>query len=478
MINKYLPFIVFILLCSPIPTLAGSFTIFPSSFNISLTTNETKIIPVNITNINQEKTFYNLSLITTSDVKLDQIDSIATNQTITTNLIIDTSSVYHSLLTPTLRGYYLSTISYTPKIYYINISDGGFTPNTLIIKQTDTVIWKNIGTVSHTVTEQSLTWDSGDIPVNGTYSRTFNAIETVNYFDTVTSQGGIIYSQSNLNQELTYNTNYDSIFSLEITSTYPTSNIEFKTLTNNLTINHYDVLEGILSVENKGSELARNLTLVSDDWISFNKNNFNLQPGSLSYITITIQPKNMTTDKTNKTYTHQINLTGSNIASRSLTIETFVPYAEITNGTSPDQVFKLWEEIVKFCNEHPELCSENQTNGSIIYRDKYYNISLSSEEIHDLVIENQSKTDYLARAENDKKETNDRLDIYENKTNTIFGKLGSDIDYLKEKTSSSSFWFFIFELFVLGIVLTVGILYGIVYIKKKTRSNQLSEEGL
>ena len=60
---------------------------------------------------------------------------------------------------------------------------------------------------------------------------------------------------------------------------------------------------------------------------------------------------NLTTEETNKSYIHYINLTGDNTPNKYLTIETFIPYDIITNGSSTSEIFNLWQKIMEeiFC---------------------------------------------------------------------------------------------------------------------------------
>src|SRR5260370_22980787 len=64
----------------------------------------------------------------------------------------------------------------TQVVLIINNSNGsfGFSPATLTIRVSTTVIWKNMSSVPHTITsDDGTTFDSGTVPVGGTFRHTF-----------------------------------------------------------------------------------------------------------------------------------------------------------------------------------------------------------------------------------------------------------------------------------------------------------------
>ncbi len=61
------------------------------------------------------------------------------------------------------------------------IVDFGFTPATLTVKVGTTVTWTNTGTVSHTVTADDGSFDSGTLASGATYQHTFSKAGTYAY---------------------------------------------------------------------------------------------------------------------------------------------------------------------------------------------------------------------------------------------------------------------------------------------------------
>jgi len=66
----------------------------------------------------------------------------------------------------------------------ITITDFSFSPSPVTVEPGTQVRWQNNGPSPHTTTAAGL-WDSGAVPVNGTFTRTFSATGTFNYVCTL-----------------------------------------------------------------------------------------------------------------------------------------------------------------------------------------------------------------------------------------------------------------------------------------------------
>jgi len=70
----------------------------------------------------------------------------------------------------------------TSKTENIAITNFAFSPATITINKGDTIVWTNMGSVSHTVTSDSGNeLASSSLPNGQTYSHTFNIIGTFSY---------------------------------------------------------------------------------------------------------------------------------------------------------------------------------------------------------------------------------------------------------------------------------------------------------
>jgi len=68
-----------------------------------------------------------------------------------------------------------------PSTVVVIVGRADFSPATLTIAVGSTVIWKNRGSVAHTVTSDDGTFDSGDLPAGGTFRFTFTKYGTFPY---------------------------------------------------------------------------------------------------------------------------------------------------------------------------------------------------------------------------------------------------------------------------------------------------------
>lgn len=468
-------FIFLFLLVLPVVT---AFNIDLAKNNISLTTGETKYIDINITNP-LNITFYNLSLTGSNDISLEsEINLIESNQTIKKRLKINTDTAYNQDVTLTLKGFFYSNTTYDPRQYNITIDDYGFNPNVLTIRVSDTVKWTNKGTVSHTITKNDLSWDSGLIPVNNNYSRTFTAVETVDYLDTVTSLGGILYVQSNTLPLLTHNEDYDTSFTININSELVETDLEIILYDDNLTIEYFSIDESALEVKNKGEERASNIMLYDNlNWTTFNENDFTLDSGKSNVVTFFVKPNITNTNDTNKTYELKIYSKGSNTNETYSTLDIFIPYSDVLGNETTKHYLDLLGEVLKFCQENPEACTGNQTNASIEYIYRNLNLSFSEKELHDALIDKQLLVDlvnkissYLKDSEEGTKSRETQNLEYQNETTERISEIENWIKW-------QNFWSW-FKIIGISLVILSVLVIGIIfYVKRKNTEYEITTYG-
>lgn len=107
--------------------------------------------------------------------------------TVTTTPVTPTTTTSTTMGMPTSTPVSPSTTTSTPTTTASAISIAGlaFNPANLAVSAGTTVTWTNNDSVSHTVTADNGTFDSGVIPPGGTYSHTFTAAGTVTYHCTI-----------------------------------------------------------------------------------------------------------------------------------------------------------------------------------------------------------------------------------------------------------------------------------------------------
>ena len=81
---------------------------------------------------------------------------------------------------------YKSKSSYnnSPTSYKITMKNSAFTPASLTVVAGSNVTWMNDDTMIHTVTATDGSFNSGDIAIGSSYSKTFSTAGTINYSDT------------------------------------------------------------------------------------------------------------------------------------------------------------------------------------------------------------------------------------------------------------------------------------------------------
>ena len=67
--------------------------------------------------------------------------------------------------------------------YTISMKNSAFSPASLTVIAGSKIIWKNDDTMIHSVTTADGSINSGDIAVGSSYSKTFTAADTFNYYD-------------------------------------------------------------------------------------------------------------------------------------------------------------------------------------------------------------------------------------------------------------------------------------------------------
>ncbi len=63
----------------------------------------------------------------------------------------------------------------------MSVTDGGFSPNTLVVPRGTFVVWSNDGAAHHTVTDEGYLFDSGSLAVGQLFTFTFIQPGTYHY---------------------------------------------------------------------------------------------------------------------------------------------------------------------------------------------------------------------------------------------------------------------------------------------------------
>jgi len=251
------------------------------------------------------------------------------------------------------------------------ITSEGFTPQTVIIRQEDTVTWNNLDSIKRTAT--STLFDL-KIEPNASQSFQFNDIEDVSYFDETLFFGGTIRVINKTKEELVNNPSFNKILTVDLRVTLDPTNIGVTNNQNNYTLKATATTEGQLQIENIG-----NIT----DWIIFKENNFDLEVGENNFVTYSIEPLIFQTEETNQTYNVDIKIKAANSEEVIETISIFIPFENVFEDGSSDIGFISQYE--KLCRLNPQavICTGKVTggDGSTTFQDQIISTNLTSREL-------------------------------------------------------------------------------------------------
>lgn len=381
------------------------------------------------------------------------------SQTITISFL-PTTSIHENVQVPISFKYFVE-LPTEPQTYEINITDpDGFTPNYIPIKQGDSIRFKNNHAVDFDVVIEGST---KEIPVNGSIIHQFNTIGTINYYDVYFGYSGTIEVLNKSTQEKAHNPNYDINWVVNINSILNPTTLKIDNSKETYEIESGKFKKGLLTITNNGTEKAELISLTSTDWISFNKNDINIEQGEEDWIEYTITPIIFNTNDTDKNYEIELKIKASNSEEYTTRINVFVPFKEISSEFGDSDVNTMnWLTNV-FCPQFPTsfLCNQSigtDGNGTIIYQDSDIPINVSKKVIYDIQKE-------IGKLRDSGERTNNELKIFANQLGLSLPELQSFINQSlslqqknekKERTRKNATWLLGF--FIVLVVMIGGII--------------------
>jgi len=336
-----------------------------TSLNINKTFNQNQNISFTIQNQEPIK-FSNITFEQSNIISLPKFDlNPGENKTVIAT-VIGNNNFNGSLI---LRGDYETTIGASNKTYDVNINyPEGLDVCNLDLIAGDSINWTNH--VNDEVTLKNIDTNSNihTIQSNSNYTRLFSSATEFDYQVTrltfpftrtckinVQPTSGLVHSQK-----------YDFDLPTNLKINYVPTTLKSTFLTTNYTIKYNSNVQDIFKLKNNGTNIAKNIHL-SGNWITFDQNDFDLNPGESKNVGYTIQPQVFQTNQTNKTYTQNLKIEGNfNVINQNLTV--FVPYDSISsqfnNGTFDPEFMKNLYNF--YCSVKPEdsICANLYTNSS------------------------------------------------------------------------------------------------------------------
>ena len=435
----------------------ASLSISPNPLDISQTINSENTYSFSLTNnYNFKISDFTFSGLSEHGFSFPEIE-INPNESQTIDFTIQPSSSFHGQVTSKVSFKFLVELSEETETHEVNITDpSGFIPNYLPVRQGDSVKFTNNHEVEFDVVIESQTYV---IPVNSSITHLFNTLGTINYYDLSLGYSGVVEVLNQTTQEKAHNYNYDVnwILNLELISN-PTN------LTLDLSKDIFEIesgkfKKGLLTIINTGdTEKADRIHLTSNEWITFNKNEFDINPSEEEWVEFTITPILFSSNSTNMSYEIDIVVKGSNTKEYVERINVFVPYKSISTDFGDSDIDTMNWLLNVFCPQFPTsfLCNQSvgsSGNGSVIYRDADIPINVSKKVIYDIKKDILKIRDANARTNNELKILADKWGVtIPELMNMLNNSVTKQIDNEeKSKSNWNAIWIIGFFVFMIGI---------------------------
>lgn len=454
--------------------LANGIFIVNNNLNFNKTVGQTAYGSFTI--INQEPfTFSNISVETNNYISFAPITSLESGKNATINFsIITDSSITKSLK---IRGFYFSSIGSQNKTWNVDITPYESAPCGFSVVKGDNVIFKN--KLTNQVVMRSYTDNSilAIIDANTTYNKLFTSSGSFNYYLSISGFNFPQVCNINILEDNGYvnDPNLDGILNLSILVSYKQTTISADIPARTYTLDFDSSSDGLMTVTNTGSEIAKGITL-SGDWFRFSSNNFDLNPGQSKGLIYTVDPLIYNSNDTGKTYYKDLKISG-NFESKTYNFTININQAYFNaSANSQDAEYlinvfcPLYPHSV-LCEQEPRTVYKYITNGS----DQIYNVSITAEQWRNLWL-------YMFSQGDDIKATNNLVkDKYE-ETATKFSNVTEAINSMNDKIEedktardTSSTGIMIFVGFI-GSTLAISLIVSlIVFYKRKNSEGRINK---
>lgn len=385
----------------------------PDPIQITLKKGDTANYTMNITN-NYDFDIMNFTFgnLTAKGFIFPQNIQVPKNQSKIVEFTVSTTESIHEVMSVPVEFKFPVDLPNEPTVHNITITETGFEPDYLVIRQGDTVNWTNLDSVSHEVYSPLF---SITIFPNQSGTWVFQTLGENDYYDPEWyGWGGFdatIEVVSKTSEEVAHNPNYDFIWTVNLNSILNPTNLSIENSKQNYEIEYGKFKKGLLTISNTGDEVAEVINLTADlDWISFNKNSINIGVGEEDWIEYSITPVVLDTNQTDKEYTVNIHIKASNSQEYLVPLKVYIPYTEIVNELGGSDIDTLnWLNNV-FCPAHPTsfLCDPSviyASNNSNTTVDDSISFNASVRDIFDMKKDIAKLKDSALRSDNELKLT-------------------------------------------------------------------------
>lgn len=393
------------------------------------------------------------------------------NETKTINIKVkkEESGLYN--LNSIVSFKYLVELPEGTQTHNIEITDMGYEPSFLAIRQGDKIIWKNLDTISHSITSSKFDYT---LTPNQTQEIIFSEQEIINYQDLILFYGGTLEVLSRNSEEKVHNPDYDKVIRINLDVTLDPTTLGIENEQDNYTIDATGSVEGLLKIENIGDITAQRVELSSEpNWIRFDENSFSLDINQKNFVTYYIEPAIFETEETDKNHTITLKIKGSNTEEYIQEINIFVPYSDVFDDINTNEGFLMF--FTRFCKQNPNIMICNNTiqeGGGNVVIDSVVPINITEREVFAMLKRIQRIEDSNDRTNNELKKLADELGLT---LPEVMNMLNQSVSMQQENERSSivaqrGFWLFMGFIGFIGLM--VALFFGVKkYMYKKRIAN-------
>ena len=445
---------------------------FEPSVSVNAVVGSTTIVPIEVFN-DLNTSLIDFTFEAFNFTSFNKIDVLETNKSAYVLMKVVPDRVVDSVFNTKSFFYVLQDIPRSPKTFDVSLADGGYSPTILDLKEGDSVLFKNTGTINHAVKSQSKGWDY-NLKRNETVTVVLDKIENINYFDTFTSLGGVINVLNRSSFEKVHNPQLQKQLTINMKSVNAETNMAFSLGVNSFSVEYNKQTDGVIEIRNVGNKTSVN-TRLNGRWIGFTNNGFSLQPGEKKIIVFTITPEINKSEDTGKTYPIDVFINTDNAPQLNTSIFVSIPQAIVLRTDDSGYYKGIANELAEYCKQHPDVCFGNNANQTVIIRKGYMNINVSEDWPLNIETEMARQGLSLLRLENLEKENDDKTNTRLMSLELISNITTNDVGYIKEQLGKIHFWVAFLIIFVLsvGIMSTITILV-FKHLKKNESKNPIN----
>lgn len=465
--GKNKSFLIFLILAFSTSVSAVGLNLTESTIEVNKTSGVNHIVSLEIKNTDIF-TFFNISFEDNPYISMATIGSIGAGQSITFDATITTNNDISEQIR--IRGFYESNIgqgdneehdvfvNYDSSTNQYSLDNCNFQ---VIVG--DNVTWHNdAGSTIRLITWPANTPVAGGELADGeTFQKTFTEASPFDYYFAIASFPITPVCHVNVlgDSGIVNDPNLDAILNLDVNMEFEPTTISVDIQKTNYTIVLGGKTGGVLTIDNTGGNVAKNVVLEAQ-WFTFIPNNFDIGVGETKGVSYEIKPIATSSDETNKTYIQNLSIKG-NFETIHQNITIFIPFSEINlfgNDTDAETLKYLLEVYCPahphsiFCEQDPRIVEVFVNNIS----DLEFNATFKESQIQDFMRSEVAKEESFMTLINFIKEYIDRESTFKNETreSTKATHLLLEEEIRKRERDSNVVWLIVagFSSFVIFMV--------------------------